>query len=347
MSKRCLVPTLAVAVVACVLLSSATARADVAKCGAAISNGSAAFVQAEAKALQRCEDVKLKGKLPPATECRTEAKAAAAIAKAAAKLTSGIAKACGGEDKLCGGANGADDQSLASIGWDLGTCPNFEDGSCDNAIADCTDVATCLSCIADHAVTQAIATSYAALQPTTSADKELRKCQVAIGKAASRYLEARAKSFARCWSIVHKAGAGPCPDATTIIALHKAEQQKVDAITSACGGKDRTAGTADDLTPAQIGFPASCPGVTRPGEESCARPVTTLPDLIECVDCVGAFASDCADRAAVPVFASPYPAECNVALFAGPDCPAQRTVHVVAGIGSLAWFTLVWPAPRW
>ncbi|MCW5801764.1 MAG: hypothetical protein KIT31_05205 [Deltaproteobacteria bacterium] len=29
-----------------------------------------------------------------------------------------------------------------------------------------------------------------------------------------------------------------------------------------------------------------------------------------------------------------------------PDCQAQRVVHVVAATGGLAWFTLVWPAPK-
>lgn len=28
-----------------------------------------------------------------------------------------------------------------------------------------------------------------------------------------------------------------------------------------------------------------------------------------------------------------------------PECAAQRAVHIVAGVGSLAWFTQVWPAP--
>src|SRR5689334_22025793 len=28
-----------------------------------------------------------------------------------------------------------------------------------------------------------------------------------------------------------------------------------------------------------------------------------------------------------------------------PECTAQRTVHLVAGNGGLAWFTLLWPVP--
>lgn len=41
------------------------------------------------------------------------------------------------------------------------------------------------------------------------------------------------------------------------------------------------------------------------------------------------------------------PGEAQISDAPGPavDCKAQRAVHLVAGTGGLAWFTLVWPAP--
>src|ERR1700686_202877 len=89
------------AAAACVVAFSVTAHADAPKCKAAIIKAGAGFVQAKAKILQRCEESKVKGKLPPSTVCLTEVKAAAAITKATDKLTKTIVNACGGRDKLC------------------------------------------------------------------------------------------------------------------------------------------------------------------------------------------------------------------------------------------------------
>jgi hypothetical protein len=68
-------------------------------------------------------------------------------------------------------------------------------------------------------------------------------------------------------------------------------------------------------TPAAIGFPASCAAVTVPPVPSrpatpCGGTVTTLADLITCVDCVSEFKVDCIDSAARPQFAV-YPCECR------------------------------------
>lgn len=49
-----------------------------------------------------------------------------------------------------------------------------------------------------------------------------------------------------------------------------------------------------------------------------------------------------ATTAATP---TPTPTPSAPAPGALPECGAQRTVHLVAGIGGLAWFTLLWPAP--
>ena len=84
----------------------------------------------------------------------------ATFAKLDLKLSGSIAKACGGADKTCGSA---DDEPLGSIGWgSVPNCPDFESSGCTNAIADCTDITTCLECIDNAAVDQAIDLYYAA-----------------------------------------------------------------------------------------------------------------------------------------------------------------------------------------
>ena len=77
------------------------AHADPVKCKAGIIKAAAAFVQAKAKALAKCEEAIVKGKLP-AGDCHADPKASATIAKAVTKLDASVAKACGGKDKICG-----------------------------------------------------------------------------------------------------------------------------------------------------------------------------------------------------------------------------------------------------
>jgi hypothetical protein len=290
----------------------AVAHADAIKCKAGIVKADAAFVQAKAKALAKCEEAIVKGKLP-AGDCHADVKTAKTITKAVAKLTSSIAKACGGKDKVCG-TTGDDD--LASIGWSIGTCPNFENGACNGAIANCADIATCLSCIGEAAADRAVGISYDALNASNpKTQKELNKCQVAIGKATKDFFVAKSKALAKCWGKVNgNKATNPCPvpgDGKAAAAIAKAETKKRTTICKACGGADKLCNGVGDQTPTAIGFPAQCPASTIPGGASCAGAVTTLSDLVDCVDCINEFAVDCADRSAVPAFVSPYPAECN------------------------------------
>jgi len=134
------------------LADPTVAHADPTRCKAAIVRSSTKFVQSKATALVNCEKQVVLGKLPASTDCRSEATAAMKIANAAARLQAIIAKACGGTDGVCGTADG--DDSPASVGWG-GVCPNFENGSCTNAINNCNDIADCLLCIDEAAVDQA------------------------------------------------------------------------------------------------------------------------------------------------------------------------------------------------
>ncbi len=337
-----------------VLLVARVLAADVAfaspeKCTAAIIKAGAAFVQGRAKAQQACEQAKLGGKLPGSTVCANEPKTSAKLAKGRDKLAKAITAACGGKDKVCGGANAADDEDLAAIGWAIGTCPDFESGDCTNAIASCADIPVCLACVSEGAVDQAIGVYYAALQPTDPKSKDkavkaLRKCQTAIGKASTVFLAAKSKALAACWGTVAKNG-GTCPDAKAVAAIAAAQAKQAATIQKTCAGLDKVPGTADDPTPATIGFAETCFDVAGVDGASCGGPVDTLAQLVSCVDCVTQLNLDCADRAGVPAFAADYPDECNGPGIIRRACEAQRTVHVVAGIGSLGWFTQVWPLP--
>lgn len=287
------------------LATTAHAAPDPLKCQQEIVKDLSKYVQAKNKALQKCNEAVVKGKIlgpcPDAT-------AAGKITKADSKLRSGVSKKCGGSTKSC---TDGDAISPASISWPA-TCPNFESGSCNNLIGNCNDISDCLICIGEAAVDQSISLSYDALLPSTPGT-DLNKCQVAIGKNASKFLNAKNKALAKCEGGVLKATViGPCPDALKAVpAINKAESKKIAGICKACGGTDKICGgTGPDLTPAQIGFAANCPSVTIPGGSSCAAAIMDLQDIVDCVDCVNEFKADCLDPLSIPSERT-YPSECN------------------------------------
>src|SRR5258706_4166707 len=143
-----------VAVVGVVVGAATSAQADPIKCQQGLAKASAKYVQGRAKVLDKCEQAKTKVTLPPATACPSDPTVGASLGKLGTTLGLSIARACGGADKTCG--NG-DDDPLGSIGWgSVPSCPDFESSGCTNAIASCTDIATCLKCVDDAAVDQAL-----------------------------------------------------------------------------------------------------------------------------------------------------------------------------------------------
>lgn len=290
-----------------------TPSKDSQKCQAAIVKSAATFVQAKAKALQKCQDGVVKRKI---TGPCPDQKAADSIAKAETKLTTGIAKACGGKDKACG--SGGDDVAVELVGWP-GVCPDFEEKGCSNAIADCGDIAECLACTGEAAVDQAIDLYYGGLQPTDpkskdKREKSLNKCQATIGKAGAKFLEAQSKALQKCWDGKIKGKVNDCPDVKVGDTVSKAAVKLASTINGACGGKDKQPGGVDenaDFTVAEIGFRASCTDVTFPGFITpCGAPVGELQALTSCVACVTRFKAGCADRAGATGL-TPYPSECN------------------------------------
>lgn len=291
----------ALATVTCIAFPVA---ASAVTCKAAIAASFATFSRQEMKITQRCRELVLLGR---ATAPCPDYHTTLLLEKARAKLRDRINQRCGGVDKTCG--TGGDDVALADVGWDLGQCPNVRDGACSNAIQHCGDVADCLTCIGDTAVTRATALAYDSL--TTSVPLgEVARCQQTIGRSVSRYFDSMTSTLAACEQR-DLAGLvpGACPDFLKAEPrLERAEEKLVNRICHSCGSSDQICG-GDDLLPEWIGFPDTCPDVTVPGGGSCARPVNQLIDLIACVRCVTEFHAGCLDPLAVPTL-KPYPGSC-------------------------------------
>ena len=321
MKRTVLVTSAAFAAASIALLGHALpARANPLKCRAAIIAAAGKLARTNLAALQRCEERRVKGKLPLATECRTEAGTTARIVKAEGRLRAVLWKRCGGKNKVCNAADtgAAADDSLASIGWDIGRCPDFESVGCTNLIHDCDDIADCLVCINQAPIDRTIALYYDALVlPTATGDRKLNRCQQAIGRETARFFTAKSRALQKCWAAVNRGRRGfgtPCPvgdpSGRTFKRITRAELRTTAKICAACGGKDESCGGAGDFSPEVIGFPARCPDVVPPGGTACGGRVRSLEDLVDCVDCVTEFKVDCLDAAAVP-WAAAYPAECS------------------------------------
>ena len=299
--------------VAILLIGASRAVADPIKCERQIAGASAKFAQTKAKALQSCEDKKVAGRFVSTTDCHGEEKTAKSIQKATDNLAKSIAKDCGGADKTCGTS---DDEPLLGISWGaIGACPNFENGACNAPITDCNGIVTCLTCVDEAAVDQAIDLYYGSLASDEFGTKsDVTECQRAIGKETTKFLQAKSKALQKCWDERLKGNhSNVCPapgDGKAMPAIDKAEAKKIEKICKACGGADKACGGGDDLSPSDIGFPLTCPDVTIPGGSSCSNAIVDLQDIVQCVDCVTEFKVDCLDRLAVPEFV-PYPPECN------------------------------------
>lgn len=318
---KCRTLLVSTAALAVLVVGAAPASADPATCRRSINANLGKFVQAKLKLLQKCEDAVVRGKIAgPCPDVGTAAK----ITRAAGKLRRAVSQRCGGVDRNCG--IGGDDETLASIGWNVGSCPGLETAVCSNSIDDCNGVVDCVDCVGQAAVDQAVVLSYGSLNPS-AVGTDLNRCQAAIGKNMARLFAIRAQALAKCEDkLLSGVQAGPCPDAAkTLPKLARAADKLQVAICKACGGLDRNCGTADDITPAMIGFPASCTDVTVPnGGPICTGAIANLQDLVDCVGCVVRFETDCVDILGVPTLKA-YPAECGVAATPTPTRTATPT----------------------
>ena len=322
-----LVRTSLVAIIGlCAVAGSATAADQKAidKCSAAIIKAGGAFVQAEMKILQKCEDAKLKGKT-----C-DQGKVTESIGKARTKLDSSITKACGGKDKTCTTEDADGTQpTLAEIGWP-NVCPDFEGKGCTNAIANCGDIDDCLACVGEESVEQAIALYYPAGRPSSVGNKTLNKCQAALGKGAASFFAAKTKALGKCWGTKVKKPAN-CP-ADAQAAIDKARSKLVTSLAKPCLGQ----------TNATIGLPGGCLAVKPESQPACNTTVDTLIDVGNCAVCVTEFKVDCADRLAATSEGAAYPAECLIA----PPTPTATATPVVTPTPTLTTGPTETPTPN-
>jgi hypothetical protein len=326
--------------VACLLSSivllpgASTVQADAAsilKCQRTINKELAKFVKTKSRILQKCKESAVK-RLDPTSPvlCPLEAQDDK-INVAAQRMQDKIAAVCGGANKICNALDVGEnaDEPLADIGWDIGTCPDLRGEGCTNAISDCSGIGICLACIGHDAVNQASELSYDLLTATEfGTGSDLNDCQVAIGKASVKYLQAKSTALKTCWDNVLRGKAGfnsppgcPATDPSvpnkTLEKLAKAEQKKIDTICTACGagGDADKNNVCDDplsaFSPSVIGFEPECPDATVPGAPaSCKLTIGTLADLITCVDCLTDFEVQCTTDIPVPTLTT-YPAECS------------------------------------
>lgn len=321
------------------------AQAEPVKCQRAVLKESDTLAQTVAKTLRKCEELKRRGKLAPATDCVAEPAAAGKIAKAESTLAAKIAKQCGGRDKTCGTA---DDDTPFDIGWPV-ACPDFEGRGCIHAIGDCADVAECVRCVQRVAVEQTVGLAYAALVPVDKrAEKKLYKCQSAIGTELLKFRGKHAKALGRCWDRGLKGKhANACPDpgdGKALGAVAKARSTLAAKLCKQCGGADKACGGGDDFAPSAIGFPSACPAVG-----GCAGPVTSLAALVDCVGCVADFKVECALALSVPALAD-YPPACVLTLPTPTPTPTvvsspSTTAIVVATVTPTAITATPTPTP--
>jgi hypothetical protein len=306
------------------------AQADAAsalRCQQTINKELAKFMKTKSSILKSCKEGAVKRGDPTSPVLCPLTPQDDKINAAEQRMKDKIAASCGGANQLCNAADtGADaDEPLAAIGWNIGACPDLRGHGCTNAIDDCNDIGTCTACIGHEAVNQSNELSYDLLVSDEFATgSPVNKCQVAIGKATTKFLQTKSKLLQGCWANVLGAKSGftappgcPATDGATLAKLAQAEQKKIATICKACGAggdadKDgRCDLPAQGFSPTAIGFEPDCPDMVVPSTGTpCSAVVNTLGALITCVDCVTEFAMDCAADVAVPGQAV-YPTECN------------------------------------
>ncbi len=291
------------------------ALADPVVCTTGIARAASKHLQGLEKAMQKCEDAKVRHRLRSTIDCSTDPLFDPIRTALLTKLFVAINVSCGGSNRACGDG---DDQPLAPTGWGaVAQCPDLDGAGCLNPIANCTDVAQCLECMDRAAVAQDLHTTYGAFDASQfGTNSAINACQRAIGKATARYLEKRSKAMEACWEARLKGlHSNPCPspgDGKAAAQIAKEEQRKTTTICRACGGPDRACGGGGDATPGAIGFASSCPAVKPlfpPG--SCDGAILDATAIVGCVDCVSDFDSDCAGAASVPAIVGALPAACN------------------------------------
>jgi hypothetical protein len=241
-------------VAAALLLGAGTAGAqDVTKCQRSIVKNAQKYASARAKALQKCEDGLLNGKVMSCPDQKADDK----IDKAATKLGEKIVKDCTGVSLADMGfagkvnrCNGGDLDGNRCV--DVNDCPNGGtcdavdecptylngrlpgDDACEIALSTPQSVSDCIECATNAKVDALIATLYGTLN-APSADKDTFKCQREIGKRAAKYFDAADKALSKCEDALLNGKVMSCPDQKADDKIAKALTKLGAAMDKKCG----------------------------------------------------------------------------------------------------------------
>jgi hypothetical protein len=289
-------------------IGDACDEAGAVRCRDQLVRRSSILLRQRSRALRLCERRKLIRTLPPETDCGNEPDTAQRIGELEDHLRDRVSRYCCGGDETCGTS---DDLGLATIAFDLGTCPDLQNAGCTNTLAGPADVAECLICTGAAAAQQVIDLSHRRF--TLGAERPTTRCQRRIGVNPQELLAKRSLVQSRCWTArIGGRHSSDCPDPGDGVAARKianAETRHDKQVCRTCGGSDHACGGGDDLEPQAIGFVDFCPAVQVPGGEYCGRTIVTLGDVVDCLRCVATFNETCTQTLTVPAFVE-YPLEC-------------------------------------
>jgi hypothetical protein len=319
------------AVGAALMALGRVAHATPAKCADAIAKAADRYLQQRGAELARCADRALRaGDVAAASACGSAPATLARMTAFEASLQVKIARACGGTDQVCGNA---DDEPLAAIGWNVGTCPDLAGAGCTMPIADCGSIAQCVACTTASAT--GLLAGASASDLATSTAPGTWSCQRALAKASDRFFRAAAKALTGCErSVAASTLIGPCPgpaSSKASVKLATLARQAATKVCRACGGGDRACdaavgglpagGGGDDPAATAITTSLVCDDVVPPSSGvSCAAPLSTATDVVACAGCVTRFASECATSLASRT-AGAYPDSCRGTATPPDECP--------------------------
>jgi hypothetical protein len=119
-----------------------------------------------------------------------------------------------------------------------------------------------------------------------------KKCEQVIERAGAHYLAAYTDTLRRCEKLRLQGVLGVGVDCATNSAdeLQGLRIDLEDAIGKACGGADKTCGTPDDMTLAEVGWGdvTQCPDIDGSG---CTNAISDCGGVTDCVACAGAAAA--------------------------------------------------------
>jgi hypothetical protein len=233
------------------------------KCRKAVGKATVGFYNAKSKALAKCHDGFLKGKIPSCPDVATTD----VIAKAESKKVASISKDCCGADKTCGGATCQAGAPATALGD-----PCEADSDCGRCSGGTTDGQPCRGsgqCQSDPG----------SCNPGTlhciGGTHDGQVC--ALTCTAGPNAGASCTTNSQCPSST----CGDCPSVAG----------------GTCVGTSGFCGGVDDLSPAHdVGYPMPCPGITSGGSPIVLTGETGA-SLLTCVDTQADQRIDCQDAA--------------------------------------------------